>query len=131
MVPREPAGTEAGGKLVGMKHIFTAPQDGTYHVVTGQLPHLLYAECTAECGTLAGDGSAHPISVEFETSMPHLVAGDKIPEGRTEELHRITEAYLREHDMPVAGQRPTVALYNAAIDWWNGLQSEQREEPTS
>lgn len=61
------------------------------------------------------------------TDMPHLVAGDKIPE----ELYRITEAYLREHGMPVAGMRLNADLCNKAIDWWNALQPEQREEPIS
>lgn len=55
------------------KHTFTAPQDGTYHVVTGQPAHLLYTECTAECGTFAGDGSPHPVSVEFDTYTPDPV----------------------------------------------------------
>jgi len=58
------------------------------------------------------------------TDMPHLIAGDKIPE----ELYRITEAYLREHDMPVIGTRLNAALCNKAIDWWNALQPK---EPTS
>lgn len=56
------------------KHTFTAPQDGTYHVVSGQVPHLLYTECTTECRTVAADGAPHPISVEFDTSEPDLDA---------------------------------------------------------
>lgn len=51
------------------KHTFTAPQDGSYHIVTGRPPHLLYTECTAECGTLTGDGEPVAISVEFDTSV--------------------------------------------------------------
>lgn len=48
---------------------FTAPEDGTYHIVTGQLPHLLYTECTTECGTLSGDGEPVAITVEMDTSV--------------------------------------------------------------
>ena len=58
------------------------------------------------------------------TDMPHLVAGEPFPE----ELYRITEAYLREHDMPVAGFRLNADVCNAAIDWWNGIPLVEREE---
>lgn len=50
-------------------HTFTAPQAGSYHIVTGQLPHLLYTECTPRCGTLTGDGEPVAITVEFDTSV--------------------------------------------------------------
>lgn len=50
------------------KHTFTAPEDGSYHIVTGQVPHLLYTECTAECGTLTNDGEPVAISVEIDDS---------------------------------------------------------------
>lgn len=50
------------------KHTFTAPQDGSYHIATGQVPHLLYTECTADCGTLTDDGEPVAISVEVDTS---------------------------------------------------------------
>lgn len=50
------------------KHTFTAPQSGSYHIVTGQLPHLLYTECTPRCGTLTDDGEPVTITVEFDTS---------------------------------------------------------------
>jgi hypothetical protein len=50
------------------KHTFTAPQDGQYHIVTGQTPHLLYTECTARCGTLTDGGEPVAISVELDTS---------------------------------------------------------------
>lgn len=60
------------------------------------------------------------------SDLPHLIAGD----GVTEELFRITEAYLREHDLPVAGARLNADLCNAAIDWWNALEPEGREEHT-
>jgi hypothetical protein len=54
------------------------------------------------------------------TDMPRFVAGDPVPE----ELTRITEAYLREHDMPAAGQRLNADLCNAAIDWWSAIEPE-------
>lgn len=50
------------------KHTFTAPEDGSYHIVTGRPPHLLYTECTADCGTLTDDGEPVAISVEIDTS---------------------------------------------------------------
>jgi hypothetical protein len=65
------------------------------------------------------------------SDMPHLVAGAKLSDRATEELVRIVEAYLREHDMPVAVQQLHTEPCNKAIDWWNGLQPEEREEPTS
>lgn len=61
------------------------------------------------------------------TDMPHVIAGDKT----TEELTRITEAYLREHDMPVDGLRLNADVCNEAIDWWNTLQPEERKEPAT
>lgn len=51
------------------EHTFTAPQEGSYHIVTGQPPHLLYTECTARCGTLTGDGKPVAITVEIDTSV--------------------------------------------------------------
>jgi len=59
------------------------------------------------------------------SDLPRLIAGD----GVTEELYRITEAYPRKHDLPVAGTR-NADLCNAAIDWWNALEPEGREEHT-
>jgi len=62
------------------------------------------------------------------SDLPHVIAGDH----PTEEMLRIYEAHLREHEMPVAGARriPTAAVMNKAIGWWNGLQPQRREEPT-
>jgi hypothetical protein len=53
--------------------------------------------------------------------VPNVIAGEVMPEATSEEVTRIVEAYLREHDMPVAGRRPTAVVCNAAIDWWNAL----------
>lgn len=50
-----------------MRTVFDVPTAGTYHVVSGMQPHLLFEECTPECGTLAADGAAVPIVVEFDT----------------------------------------------------------------
>lgn len=58
---------------------------------------------------------------------PYLVVGARLSDEVTEELTRITKAYLRAHDMPVVGQRLHIALCNTAIDWWNALQPEERE----
>lgn len=57
------------------------------------------------------------------TDLPHVIAGDKL----SDELTRIFEAYRRNYGMPWTGQRPTAAMYNTAIDWWNGLRPEERE----
>lgn len=46
---------------------FTAPEDGTYHVVSGQQPHLLFSECTPECGTIEPDGSYTTVTVRMDT----------------------------------------------------------------
>ncbi len=56
------------------------------------------------------------------TGMPHVSLGDPI----REELIRIVEAYLRDHDIPMLGMRTrlTVPLCNTAIDWWNTLEPE-------
>lgn len=58
------------------------------------------------------------------TDLPHVIAGRPV----TEEHFRIFEAWLREHDMPVAGARPTDVTMNQAIDWWNGLRPEAEAE---
>lgn len=60
------------------------------------------------------------------TDIPHVIAGDKAGE----ELHRIVETYLHEHGDIVIGSRLNAALCNKAIDWWNALEPEQREEYT-
>lgn len=49
------------------RQVFDVPATGAYHFVTGMQPHRLFAECTAACGTLAADGSAVPVVVEWET----------------------------------------------------------------
>lgn len=54
------------------------------------------------------------------STLPNLVAGDPV----SEEHIRVFEAYLREHDLPVAGARPTDVLMNQAVDWWNALGPE-------
>jgi hypothetical protein len=59
-------------------------------------------------------------------NLPHVIAGDK----PTEEHARIFEAYFRTHRLP-AGTVRTAAAMNQAIDWWNALQPDQREESTS
>jgi hypothetical protein len=51
------------------------------------------------------------------TDVPRVGVGDT----PNEELVRIVEAYLRDHDMPVIGTCLTIALCNTAIDWWNAL----------
>lgn len=66
------------------------------------------------------------------SDLPHLIAGDH----PTEKHIRVMKAYMREENWTVpptawAGRRLTAADYNAAVDWWNGLQSEKREEPTT
>lgn len=54
------------------------------------------------------------------TRMPHVIAGRPV----TEEHFRIFEAYLREHDMLVAGAQVTEAVMNRAIDWWNAIEPD-------
>lgn len=54
------------------------------------------------------------------SELPRVIAGQPV----TEEHFRIFEAYLREHEMPVAGQRMTEKTLNAAIDWWNALDAQ-------
>lgn len=58
--------------------------------------------------------------------IPYVALGDK----PTEELVRIVEAYLREHDTPVIGARFTTTLCNAAIDWWNTLPTDHESRQT-
>lgn len=60
------------------------------------------------------------------TAIPHVTIRDRA----NEELIRIVEAYLREHDMPVIGTVLTTVLCNAAIDWWNALGPACDREPT-
>jgi len=61
------------------------------------------------------------------SNLPHVIAGNKI----TEELYRITEAYCREHNLPMVGLRLNADLCNKAIDWWNALAQEETEGSTS
>lgn len=58
------------------------------------------------------------------TDLPHIAVGDPV----TEEHWRIFEAYLREHDLPVAGARITEAVMNRAIDWWNAIEPDGEGE---
>lgn len=59
------------------------------------------------------------------TDLPHVIAGDH----PTEEHIRVMEAYMREEQWttapPGAGRRLTAHDYNAAVDWWNALRSEE------
>jgi hypothetical protein len=65
---------------------------------------------------------------DLMNDLPHVIAGADRP---TEELVRIVEAYCREYGLPTIGLRLRADLCNKAIDWWNALQPDQREEPTS
>lgn len=56
------------------------------------------------------------------TDLPHVVAGQPY----TKELHRIVEAYRREHNT-TAGEHDGVAMCNTAIDWWNARTA--KDEP--
>lgn len=58
------------------------------------------------------------MGIHAVTDMPHLIAGDKV----TDDLRRITEAYLRNQALPLVGRRLTAPLCNAAVDWWNARQ---------
>lgn len=49
------------------------------------------------------------------TDIAHVIAGEPLSEEHT----RVTEAYLREHDMPMSGHHFTAAVVNEAVDWWN------------
>jgi hypothetical protein len=96
---------------------FTAPVAGRYHVATGQEPHLAQ-ECTEAC-------SMWDVRFVAPVTFRHVIVG----ETPSEELLRIYEAYLREHDMPVAGARriPTAAVMNEAIDWWNQIEPKDKQ----
>lgn len=63
------------------------------------------------------------------TDLPRLIAGDH----PTEEHIRVMEAYMREEDWTVApsgaGRRLTAEDYNAAVDWWNALPTEDAAVP--
>lgn len=59
------------------------------------------------------------------TELPSLVVGGPV----SEEHIRVFEAYLRAHDMPVAGARWTEAVMNDAVKWWNALGPESDGSP--
>lgn len=56
------------------------------------------------------------------SNLPHVAVGQPA----TEEHLRVFEAFLRAHDIPVAGSRRTAATMNEAVDWWNHL-----DQPTA
>lgn len=75
---------------------FTAPEAGTYHVVSGQPPHLLFSECTLACGTLTPEGNYTTVTVRMDTKP-----ADHVPV----ELHRADSmvAVFDETELSVAG----------------------------